>query len=265
MKFNKSKVTLLMTEEHIITSSIIKDEFKISISLPKNYSNGSKRYPVVYLLDSNIFFGLFTDTVRILQYGQEIPELIVVGIGYPEGKDHLYLRNRDFGPTPYNLPEIAGGADNFLEFINKELKPYIKSLYPIDENDSTLAGDSMSGLFALYTLFHQPESFKRYIIGSPSMYWDDSITFSYEESYYKTNLTLNASVFMSAGALEAIYEPAFAKMVDNVVELSKILIERNYLDFKLTKHIFENETHFSVIPAMFSRGLREVFCSKTKE
>ncbi len=261
MKLTNSMITIAMTEEHMITSSIVKDDFKLSIALPKNYSREHKNYPVIYLLDANIFFGLFTDTVRLLQYGQEIPDVIIVGIGYPEGKDHLYLRNRDFGPTSYDMPDIAGGADKFLRFMNKELKPYIKSMYPIDEKDITLAGDSMSGLFALYTLFHQSDSFKRYIIGSPSMYWDDAITFSYEKSYFNTHKTLNANIFISAGAFEAINEPAFAKMVENVVELSGILVKRNYLGLKLTTHIFENETHLSVIPATFSRGLREVFAS----
>ena len=255
------KIDIPMTKEHIVTSNIVEDDFKIYIALPKGYPIKDKLYPVIYLLDANIFFGLFTDTVRLLQYGKEIPDTIVVGIGYPDGKGHLYLRNRDFGPTPYDMPDIAGGADNFLKFLNRELKPYIKSIYPIDENDSTLAGDSMSGLFGLYTLFHKPMSFSRYIIGSPSMYWDNAITFQYEENYSKKHKTLNANVFMSAGALESIYEPAFAKMVGNVVELSEVFEKRNYEGLQLTTHIFENETHLSVIPATFSRGLRTVFSS----
>ncbi|MBI9012932.1 MAG: hypothetical protein JEZ08_11925 [Clostridiales bacterium] len=73
---------------------------------------------------------------------------------------------------------------------------------------------------------------------------------------------LNTNVFMSSGALEAIDEPGFAKMVDNVVDLSKILNEKNYSGSNLTTHIFDNETHLSVIPATFNRGLREVLINK---
>ncbi len=67
---------------------------------------------------------------------------------------------------------------------------------------------------------------------------------------------------MSAGALEAIYEPEFAAMVGNVEKLNHILTLRAYKGLELTCHIFENETHLSVIPATMSRGLRSVFESK---
>lgn len=265
MQSNDKLSEITMTEEHLLASKIVKDDFRISVAWPRKGLIKDKAYPVIYLLDSDIFWGLFVDTVRLLQYGQEIPEAIVVGIGYPKGKDNLYLRNRDFGPTAYDMPEIAGGAHNFLHFLMDELKPFIESRYPIDASDCTLVGDSMSGLFALYTLFHEPKVFNRYVVGSPSLYWDEAITFSYEQAYFEKNKTLDAQVFMSSGALEAKYEPAFAKMVDNMVDLSKVMRGRGYEGLTLTRHIFENETHLSVIPATFSRGIREVFNSKYKD
>jgi hypothetical protein len=70
---------------------------------------------------------------------------------------------------------------------------------------------------------------------------------------------LCATVFLSAGALEAIYEPAFAAMLSNVARLTELLASREYPGLKLTSHIFHDETHLSVIPATFSRGLRTVF------
>ena len=111
------QVTIPNTELHFVSSEIVGDQFKICIALPKNYAETKKKYPVVYLLDANIFFGLVTDAVRLLQFGQEIPELVLVGIGYPDDTQHLTLRNRDYGPTPYDMPEIAGGAEHFLAFL----------------------------------------------------------------------------------------------------------------------------------------------------
>ena len=254
-----SLATLSNTKTMSIHSKYVGDHFDISIAFPKDYDKTNKKYPIIYVLDANIFFGLFVQTARLLQYGAEIPDTVIVGIGYP--KDHMILRNRDFGPTPYNLPEVAGHSDKFLAFLNLELKPMIESQFRVTD-DTTLAGDSMSGLFALYTLFHQPETFDRYIIGSPSMYWDDNITFKYENDYYTKEKDLKAKVFMSAGTLEAIYEPEFAAMVGNVEKLNRILTLRAYKGLELTCHIFENETHLSVIPATMSRGLRSVFESK---
>jgi hypothetical protein len=70
---------------------------------------------------------------------------------------------------------------------------------------------------------------------------------------------LPATVFLSAGALEAFYEPAFAAMLSNVARLTELLTSPEYPGLKLTPHLLDGETHLSVIPATFSRGLRAVF------
>lgn len=259
MRLESEKVTISNTEQYIISSKIVSDEFKISVSLPKGYNESTKSYPVLYLLDANIFFGMVTDTVRLLQYGNEVPELIVVGIGYPNESEHLVLRNRDYLPTYNDMSEKSGGANKFLAFIIDELMPDIEKKYRINVNDSVLAGDSYSGLFALYTIFNKPELFRGYIIGSPSIYWDDRIIFDYENKYAQKSNKLDAKVFLSVGELEAIYEPEFARMVGNVEKLAEVLNSRNYSGLELTTHIFDDETHQSVIPATMSRGLRIVY------
>jgi hypothetical protein len=68
---------------------------------------------------------------------------------------------------------------------------------------------------------------------------------------------------MSAGALEAIFEPEFAAMVANVREMAEIMTSRQYPGLKFISHIFDDETHLSVIPATMSRGLRVVFNNET--
>jgi hypothetical protein len=47
--------------------------------------------------------------------------------------------------------------------------------------------------------------------------------------------------------------------VTNVKTLAKRLQARRYPGLQLTTHVLANETHFSVIPAAVSRGLRAVF------
>lgn len=240
-------------------SDIMEDTYEISVSLPKNYDEKNK-YPVVYLTDANIFFGIVSGTAHLLQFGKEIPDCIIVGIGYL--KDHLYVRNRDLCPTKYDMPEIAGRANDFLRYIKDELMLKINDDYAVDENNLTLAGDSLGGLFGAYVLFHEPALFNNYIVGSPSLYYDDRITFNYEEKYNQSYGELKAKVFISAGALEAVYEPEFARMVDNAVELAEVLKKRNYKGLNMMCHVFEDETHLSVIPATFSRGLRYIFNGK---
>ena len=156
----------------------------------------------------------------------------------------------------------SGQANQFLLFLCQELKPYLHAQYRIDPTDAVLVGDSVGGLFALYTVFHQPEAFPRYVIGSPSIYHDEAITFTYEATYAQAHADLPVTIFLSVGGLEAITEPGFAAMVSNVARLTEILTSRKYPGLKLTTHIFDNETHLSVIPAMMSRGLRTVFAEK---
>lgn len=253
--------TIFNTESHELFSRTVKDTFKIDIALPKDYDRNNGAYPVLYLTDGNIFFGLVTETLRLLQFGKELPDMIVVGIGYPDDSAHLSLRNRDLTPTPYNVSGSAGRASDFLDFISNELKPFIEEKYAVDKNNCNYAGDSLGGLFGLYVLFNRPEEFQRYIIASPSIYWDESVIFQQEKAFWESGRTPSAKVFLSAGELEAIYEPEFAGMLSNAAKMIERLNSRKYPDFHLKSHIFHNETHLSVIPAAFSRGLREVFSS----
>ncbi len=256
-------VTLLNTEVLSIYSNYVKDDFKLSVAYPKAY-DVRKSYPIIFLLDANVFFGLFTDTIRLLQASKEVEDVIVVGVGYHEKHEHLYIRNRDLAPSPYDMPEVAGHAKDFLRFLEKELMPYVENKWHVEKENYTLVGDSMGGLFALYCLFNKGSLFSKYIIGSPSMYWDEGLIFNYEAEHFKRSQKIEARVFLSVGALEAIYEPAFARMVGNVEDLVEIFKRRNYKGLSLKHHIFENETHMSVIPATFSRGLREVFNERDK-
>ncbi len=255
---NSKKVSISNTEHFTIKSSFVNDSFSIRVALPKKYDI-NKKYPAIYLTDANIFFAMVSDIAWLLQFGKEIPEVIVVGIGYISEEHHLESRNRDLLPTNNGNLDSSGRAKEFLGFIEKELKPYIGKHYSIDPHDSTLAGDSYGGLFGLYVLFNSPTSFNRYIIGSPSIYWDNCIIFDHEKKYSEQNSDLTAKVFLSAGDLEAIYEPAFAGMLSNVVKLNETLTWRKYYGLDLVSHIFHNETHMSVIPGTMSRGLREVF------
>jgi predicted alpha/beta superfamily hydrolase len=205
-----------------------------------------------------------------MQVLDELPELIVIGIGYPTltYKETLGYRSRDYTPTEdpawlerfiqaRSLTEAygTGGAQNFLSFIQEELMPFIQSNYPVDPDDKTMGGSSLSGLFGLYSLFKEPEIFNKYMIGSPSLWWDDEVLFSFERAYADEHDDLPARVFMSIGGLE---DESVIRLMQHIVE---ILQQRDYPSLELTSHIFEGETHLSVPAAAISRGLRVLYDS----
>src|SRR5512136_2430684 len=73
---------LYNTQKKIIFSESVDDTFHIFISLPNSYKVSDKKYPVLYVLDGDVAFGMAVSISRYLEIGENIPELIVVGIGY---------------------------------------------------------------------------------------------------------------------------------------------------------------------------------------
>ena len=265
------------THQLEIYSKEINQEFLINIGLPPNYSEEGDKYPVVYVTDAGPNFTGLMGSLPLMQIDNDLPSLVLVGIDYKSHNSNhsMSLRNRDLTPTNDeswmaqqrsmykifgdDLPEVeAGGAENFLDFLNADIKALVNSKFHIDTQDQTYCGFSLGGLFGLYTLFTSSGSFDRYVIGSPSIWWDDKYILKLEENYAKTNKNLNAKVFMSIGALEEKDDDGF-NMVTNFNNLSKTLLNRKYTGFDVKTAILEDETHCSAVLATLNRGLRNVF------
>jgi len=211
---------------------------------------------VLYILDGDITYGMGVSIARYLQHGENIPELIIVGIGYGTlRKDAGNMRQRDYSPTEKSSkPGITGGAQNFLNFLTEELFPHIDSAYRTDKNDKTVYGYSIAGLFGLYTLLNKPETFNSYIIGSPYLLWDNAVIFSEEEEASIRFPELNAKVFISIGS----YESA-EKYFNPVDELVTILEEREYKGLSLETKVFDGGTHLICPPETITYGLISVY------
>lgn len=278
MSVQYPSVSLPNSEVRFLESAIVNDTYRLNIALPAEYAATGTAYPVIYATDGNNIFTL-ANLVGALNFSQELPPLIIVGIGYPTD-DPSYswqLRFRDLAFTsdlemeqkikayPFQLESLPSpGANAFLQFIREELKPFVNAHYRTDPDDSAFVGFSGGGLFGLYTLFHHPDTFHRYVIGSPPLHWDNKIMLTYEDKYAEHHNDLPVRLFISVGGREEsddplpLIEPSH-QLVTNLKTLANTLQERKYPGLQLTHHVFEDETHMSVIPATFSRGLRAVF------
>jgi len=239
--------------------------YEIYVVLPEEYGDSQQtQFPVLYLTDASQFFGMVTQTYRMLRLGQEVPAMILVGVERrTPGTPWLVGRTVDLTPSvsPEGVAEIeqmygldvpSGGADTFLSVLIDEVIPWVEARYRTSE-DRALAGYSLGGLFAAHTLLHATESFTDYLIGSPSLWWDDRLLFGQEEAYSRTNDDLRGRVFLSVGSEEP------SGMVEDVERLASTLTGRGYASLELEHHVFDGETHMSGIPTSFSRGLRFVF------
>jgi hypothetical protein len=59
-----------------------------------------------------------------------------------------------------------------MDFMEKELQPYINQAYKTNA-ERTLIGQSLAGLMATEFLLKKPQLFNKYIIMSPSLWWDN--------------------------------------------------------------------------------------------
>jgi predicted alpha/beta superfamily hydrolase len=103
---------------------------------------------------------------------------------------------------------------------------------------------SLGGLFALYVLFHFPETFQAYLVSSPAIWWDREVVWRFEENYRCDQLALNVRVFLTAGLLEEKKGDETQKryrQVSNVRLLDQVLSSRNYAGLVWRTELFDGE------------------------
>jgi predicted alpha/beta superfamily hydrolase len=287
---------LLDAEYFDFESTHVGDAFRIFVASPP-FADQDKRYPAIYAADGNGAFAMVLSIQRTLAWGREAPAAYVIGVGYPTEGGYLQAvlkRNRDYPPTDAGDyaramlgSTFAAGGDAFLRFLNQELKPELESRYAIDTNDSTFFGSSLGGLFGAWTLLTSPATFQRYILASPAITWNGEEVWRWEQQCADARRDLPATVFLSAGELEAadvarryalttadnnptlrprikamiawFEEHGWPRTAEIGPEFADRLRSRNYAGLKIHCHNMPDETHMSVSPAVISRGLRYVF------
>ena len=246
-------VTLFHTHRRTLASARVGIDYAVSVWLPESYATGQKSYPVVYLLDGNFMFGLATDETHILMEGNEVPDLMIVGIGYDIASyaDWITHRNRDYTPIPNPDQPGEGGAPRFLEFVETELIPFIDSNYRTNPTDRTLFGYSLGGSFVLYALLKQPALFQRYVAGAPYLGFGDRVMFQYETQLARSRSSLPVKLAIFVGELDD-----FRPIVE---AFSTLLRNRNYEGLELKTFVLDGETHFSGPASTYIRGLKALF------
>jgi predicted alpha/beta superfamily hydrolase len=241
------------SEVRKITSSIVSgQEYELQIMLPGSYASSNKKYPVLYLMDSQWDFPLLVALYGEQYYDGFIPEMIIVGVTWGGVKPKPdSLRARDYTPTKANRLSQSGGADNFLSFMENELFPFIETNYKAEKTDRMLMGCSLGGLFTLYALFTHPQMFQRYVAASPAFDWDNEVLYQYEKKYFENKSKPPAKLFMCMGGVETSV-PGFEKM-------TKHLNERHYSSLQIESRILENTGHSGTKGEGFARGLQFVF------
>ena len=247
---------LFNTEERIIHSEYVGQDFQIGVWFPFSYASSDQRYPVLYVPDGEFAFGLATGLIPTLIGTREIPELIVVGIAYhgiTSWREHGILRDRDFCPPGFQNPPAESRIASFTNFFRQELFPLVETEYRGSPEDRALFGFSGAGFFTLHTMLTQPGMFRRYIAASCTWPGADDYLLNCEQQYALQPVHLPTDLYLSVGGLEEDQLPGFRKFTER-------LQERDYRSLRLFTQILEGEKHGAgVLAKTFLYGVRAVF------
>ena len=219
-----------------IKSEILNESRTILIHLPESYSS-EKSYPVVYRLDGDI--ELLAETViaaNRLTYADEVaPEMIIVAIENTNRPRDMWPTNTMYYPETYQA-----GARFFLEFIEKELIPYIEKKYRSTER--MLCGQSLSGVFTLYAFLTKPKLFDSYLVSSGAFPdCKEFFTELYNKSFSQIDKFNGQEIFITNGLQDpldpgGIFQKEIADFSNTIKDKLGNKVRHKYL-------IYENEGH----------------------
>lgn len=249
------RTALFGTEERTLFSPTRGREYRLSVALPDGYGASDRAYPVVYVLDGDVLFGMTAGLTRFTNYFWGVPEVIVVGVGYGmESTDQWAgLRERDFKVPEVRDAPLDSAAGAFLDVLVQEMVPFIEANYRTVPSDRCLYGYSSGGFFVLYALFHRPDAFRRYLSGSGDLYVAYPYVIRHDARLAARDAADPIELYLSAGELEDDQFPHFHQLV-------AFLEQGNYPGLTLSTEIYPGERHGSEGMALtYLHGLRSVY------
>lgn len=247
-----------------IASTVLNESRGIYVHYPKgDTSTPGEGYPVLYLMDGESHFEMlcqYTDYLSRWDVNM-IPKMIVVGIVNTK-------RTRDLTPTEsiinyFGKPDTStvswmkpsGGNEQFLQFIQKELMPYVETNYPT-KAFTILAGHSFGGIASINCMLTHPNFFNAYIAISPSFWWDDEYVLKLADKQLKKGSALNKSLFFS-DANEGITDASTFHV--NTSKFNSLLMNKALKGFNFSYNYYPSETHMTEpLPAYYD-ALRFIF------
>ncbi|HKZ76780.1 MAG TPA: alpha/beta hydrolase-fold protein, partial [Pyrinomonadaceae bacterium] len=231
-----------------IKSTVLGEHRDVLVRTPTRYEANNIAYPVFYMTDGDAHMGHTSSTIDWLVMNGRMSDMIVVGI---TNKD----RTRDLTPAKGMGNDArfatAGGADNFLKFIEIELIPEIEKRYRVQPY-RVLAGHSLGGLFAVHALITRPDLFNAYVAVSPSIQWAGGSILKGAEQFFNNRKELRATLYTSLGN-----EPG--DIVKPFEEFRQLLARTQIKGFEIEAQQMMDEDHGSVVLRSYYFGLRKIY------
>lgn len=193
-----------MTESPVLTkvrSSILEQERELIVHLPRDYDRRNQ-YPVLYVLDGSSQDQPLASTLDSLSAQGLVPQTIVVGIPNMSGTNRTFQLVPPFMRTdPANPDSPKGTGDQFLDFMEKELVPFIAKQYGASDT-RLFAGNSRGGLLVMYSLIAKPDLFAGRFCFSTPLWREDNLLVERVSASLSGKTTMNSFLYLSAGENE---------------------------------------------------------------
>lgn len=260
-------VVIPRARQYDITSKINGREYRVYVSMPFK-ADPAKKYPVIYLLDGNWYFGPTAYNVTESAGARAISQAIVVGLGYPSDDNDLAGSRRGFELTPSadaNDQRPRGGGDAFLRVLEEEVKPLVAARYPVDPAHQILYGKSLGGLMVLRSLFRNPGAYEAYIAASPAIGYNNRDVLNDEAAFIKKvqedKLSLRLLITVGGDEVYKGDDPAQRAaaerngMIPNAAGLAQRLSVLNSDRVAISYAVIPDENHVLVSLASIGRAL----------
>jgi len=238
----------------------------LNIYLPEGYNPAeATKYPVIYLLDGSADED-FIHISGLVQFNSfewinQVPKSIVVGIATVD-------RKRDFTfPTTLEKDKTrfptTGHSEQFIAFIEKELQPFIDKKYKTNDS-KTIIGQSLGGLLATEILLKKPFLFNKYVIASPSLWWNNGSLLDLDSEMLKENFNQQTEIYIAVGkeGLTPTEIPRVMEVDANL--LAEKLKESKSKNVKVFFDYFPEENHGSILHTAVANSFK-FFYPKNKE
>jgi predicted alpha/beta superfamily hydrolase len=257
-----------------VYSTILGETRKVWVYVPDQMPElyGKQKYPVVYLLDGEANFQSVVGIIQKLSDGNGnsiLPKSIVVGIPNTD-------RTRDLTPTHVTSSPMmgtdfvknSGGGERFTNFLEKELIPYIESVYPVAPY-RMLIGHSFGGLIVVNSLIFHPDLFNSYVAIDPSLWWDNQYLLKQAKTIVSNKLN-NKSFFLAiANTMQPGLDTGMVKAdttlntlhTRSILQFSDLLKSNHINGLNWDYKYYKNEDHGSVPLIAEYDALRFIFKS----
>lgn len=217
---------------------------EITVKLPASYeANPDRYYPLILVMDGEFLFAPFEGTLAYGKYWDDIPEVILVGIG--QNKNNERYDDCEFD-TNSGLPTGKGAA--FFEFIGTELMPHLEKKYRVSPFRIIAGLDTTAGFLNAF-LYKEVPLFNGYISMSPEL------AAGMEQRVAQRLGAIKAPIFYyqatSDGDLKK-FQKQIKALDQNILAVKNPLVNYKFDDFK-------GIAHYGIAPNAIPSALYQIF------